>query len=824
MLFSNYFKAAWRSVVNHRWYSTINIAGLAVGTAVALLIGLWIWDEWSFDRWHTRYGQLAQVMDVQTIKGEATTDEAIAVPLAGALRSQYGRYFKRLALVFPNFTHTVATGDKKIPASGIWAEPDLPEMLTLRMAAGRRDALQDPGSVLIAQSLARALFGKEDPINKIIRLDNMSEVKVAGVYEDLPLNTTFYGTLLILPWNKMLTVLTWMKNYQTDWNTRYWKLFVEMNEPVSVDKANASIGDIIHSLVRGNNERILLHPMHEWHLYNEFKNGQVSGGRIRLVRLFGLIGGFVLLLACINFMNLSTARSARRAKEVGIRKAIGSLRGQLIAQFLGESLLVAFGALVVALVLAQLSLPLFNRLTDKQMAIPCGTALFWVVLLGFMVLIGLVSGSYPALYLSGYRPIEVLKGSFVTGRSAALPRKVLIVVQFSVSVMLIIGVLVVYRQIRYAKDRSVGYTREGLITVTMSTMDIYDVSYMALRNALLETGLVSDMAKSWAPATEAPGSDTGYDWKGKDPGFLPRMGVVGVTHDFGHTIGWRVREGRDFSRSYPTDSAAVVVNEAAARLMGFGHVVGEVGSERMGVRNAVGHADLRDAAGEMSLRNAVGEMIRFYGKPHVIIGVVKDMVMGSPYKAVQPTIFCLDYRTNNAMTVRLKAGVALREALGATERVFKRFDPGGAFQYQFVEEEYARKFVNEERIGSLALLSAILAILISCLGLFGLASFMAEQRTKEIGIRKVLGASVMQLWGLLLREFVRLVILSLLVATPLVYYAMHSWLQQYEYRAALSWWIFASAGGGMLLLTLLTVSYQSIRAALRDPVESLKAD
>ncbi|HEX9510020.1 MAG TPA: ABC transporter permease [Puia sp.] len=792
MHFKSYFKAAWRSLTSHKWYSAINIMGLATGTAVALLIGLWIWDELSFDQYHAHYGRLAQVMDVQTIQGEASTDEAIAIPLSNALRNQYGNDFRRIALVYPNFTHTVAVGDKKIPASGIWAEPDLPEMLTLKMKKGRRDALKDPTSVLITQSLAKTLFGNEDPMNKVVRLDNMATVKVAGVYEDLPQNTRFYGTKLILAWDKALTVMPWLKDYQTKWDTRYWWLFVEMNEGVPIDKVSARIKDIIKSLVKGNNEAILLHPMSQWHLYNEFKNGQVAGGRIRLVRLFGIIGAFVLLLACINFMNLSTARSARRAKEVGIRKTIGSLRRQLIGQFLSESLLVALLAFILAIGMAQLSLPFFNHLTEKQISIPYGAPMFWVLMVGFIVFTGVVSRSYPALYLSGFRPVEVLKGSFIAGRSAALPRKILIVVQFSVSVILIIGAVVVYRQIQHARDRPVGYTREGLITVTMSTMDIYGAPYNTLRNALLETGAVSDMAKSSFRATEAPGNDTGFDWKGKDPNLVPMMGVFGVTHDFGNTIGWHIQEGRDFSRSYPTDTGSVIINEAAVKLTG--------------------------------LRHPLGETIRFYGKSHIIVGVVRDMVMGSPYKPVQPTIFWLEYGSNNAMTVRLKPGIPLREALAKTEGVFKRFDPGGAFQYQFADEEYAKKFVNEERIGSLALLSAILAIFISCLGLFGLASFTAEQRTKEIGIRKVLGASVVNLWGLLLKEFVRLVILSLLIATPVVYYLMHNWLQQYEYRTALSWWIFALAGAGTLILTLLTVSYQSIKAALMDPVKSLKME
>jgi putative ABC transport system permease protein len=788
----NYFKTIWRDLTNHKVSGLVNITGLAAGMAVALLIGLWIWDELSFDRYHEHYSQLAQVMDNQTVNGEISTGGAIEIPLAAELRNRYADQFKRVALVFPNFIHTVAAGDKRISASGIWAEADLPEMLTLKMINGKRDVLKDPSSVLISQSLATALFGSADPGSAVLRLDNMVEVRVAGVYEDFPQNTSFYGTKLILPWKKALTVLPWLKDMLTKWDTRYWWLYVEMNPSADMNRAGDRIRNIVKTEVKGHNEEIFLHPMSQWHLYSEFRNGAVAGGRIRLVWLFGIIGLSVLLLACINFMNLATARSAKRAREVGIRKTLGSMRAQLVWQFLGGSLLMTFIALLLAMALVLGALPFFNRLAEKQIHIPVEQPVFWLLILGFTVFTGLVSGIYPAFYLSAFRPVTVLKGNFVTGRLASLPRKLLIVLQFTVSLMLIIGVLVIYRQLEYARGRSVGYNRDGLMNVTVSTADLYGAPYDALRNGLLAAGAVADMAKSSTHTTETPYSDADFNWAGKAPNNAVLLGVVGVTHDFGNTIGWKIKEGRDFSRDFATDTGAVILNEAAEKLAGLEH--------------------------------PVGQTIRWNGKEHRIIGVIQDMVMESPYLPVMPAVFMLDYQSaTNVLLVRIKPNTPVRAALVKIEQVFKKFDPAGAFDFRFTDEEYAKKFSNEERIGRLAMVFAVLAVFISCLGLYGLASFTAEQRTKEIGVRKVLGASVFSLWWLLLRYFIRLVIISFLIASPAIYYFMHRWLEDYPYRTEIPWWIFALSGSGILLVTLLTVSYQSVTASLTNPVDTLRA-
>jgi len=789
-MFKNYLKIAWRNLVHSKLYAAINVVGLAAGMAVALLIGLWVWDEVSFNTWHHQYHRLAQVMVNATNSGKTYTGSTVSIPMGTELQDKYAADLKYISLVSHPAAHILAVGDKQISQTGVWAQQDFPLMLTLKMRQGNADALKDPSSVLLSESVARSLFGEEDALNKLVRLDNKTDMKVAGVYADLPYNTTMRDIKVLLPWNWYINNTDWIQNARTQWDNHMCQLYVQLSDHADIDKVNAKIRNVPTPHINFSREELLLHPMEKWHLYSSFENGKVAGGRISMVWLIGIIGVFVLVLACINFMNLSTARSEKRSREVGIRKAIGSFRGQLIAQFLSESLLVAFLALVLAVLLVLLSLPFFNNLSDKAMAIPWSMPLFWVFTLAFTCFAGLVSGSYPAFYLSGFEPVKVLKGTFRAGRFAALPRKVLVVVQFTVSVSLIISTLLVYRQIQHARNRPVGYTRAGLITVDMNTPDMQG-HYNAIRHDLLETGAVADMAESNSAPTEV-WSNNLVDWEGKDPGLVVSPGTIAVSHDFGNTIGWKLKEGRDFSRSFASDTGAFILNESAVKLTGF--------------------------------KEPIGKVIRWLNQDHVIVGVVKDMVMESPYQPVRPAIFHLNPAWARLITVRIKPGISIQEGLARITPVFRKYNPGSPFVYKFTDDEYAKKFDNEERIGNLTTFFAMLAIFISCLGLFGLASFVAEQRTKEIGIRKVLGASVFNLWKLLSKDFVTLVIISCAIAIPLAAYCLHQWLQQYQYRTTLSWWVFISAAGGALVITLATVSFQAIKAAVMNPVNSLKTE
>jgi putative ABC transport system permease protein len=793
-MIKNYFTIAWRNLLKSKAYSAINIIGLATGMAVVILIGLWIWDELSFDTYHKNHNQLAQVMTTHTFNGEIGTSPGVAMPLGNELRAKYASDFKQVSMASWNFGHVLGTGDKKISAEGMWVEQGFPEMFSLKMLKGTAGGLGNPSAILLSSTVAKALFGDENPINKIVKLDNKDSYNVTGVYEDFPHNTTLNKTKILLSWSKYIVSENWLKDAMTRWGNHSFQAYVQLNDHVDFDKTTAKIknASMVHlDATKDGREELVLQPMNNWRLHSEFKNGKLADGRIQFVWLFGIIGIFVLLLACINFMNLSTARSEKRAKEVGIRKTIGSLRKQLVFQFLTESIIVAFLALVIALGMVIFILPFFNGLADKEISLPGGNILFWGFILAFTFFTGIVSGSYPAFYLSGFEPIKVLKGTFRAGRFASLPRKVLVVMQFTISIALIIGTIIVFRQIQFAKDRPVGYTREGLITVMMNTPDLF-AHYDVIRNDLLATGTVENMAESSSPSTDVWANQIGFSWEGKDPASLPLFGTIGVTQDYGKTIGWQIKEGRDFSRSFATDSSAFILNEAAFKLTG--------------------------------LKKIVGQTIIWNSKPYRVIGLIKDMVMQSPYEPIQPAIFVMDPSWASVITIRVKPTAKMSDALARIETVFKKYNPSSPFEYKFTDEEYAHKFSDEERIGNLSTFFAILAIVISCLGLFGLASFVAEQRTKEIGVRKVLGASILNLWQMLSKEFVLLIIISCFIAIPVAWYFLNQWLQRYPYRTGISWWIFIVAGFGALVITLLTVSFQAIKAAIANPVKSLRTE
>jgi putative ABC transport system permease protein len=793
-MFKNYFTIAWRNLIKSKVYSAINIVGLATGMAVAILIALWIWDEVSFNHYHKNHRDLAQVMTTQTFNGQTGTGDAVAMPLGKELRSKYGSDFKAVSMASWNFGHILGSGEKKISSDGMWVEPVFPTMFSLIMLKGSIHGLEDPLDIFLSESVAKTLFGSADPMGKTIRLDNRFDFKVSGVYEDFPRNTSLYATKILLSWDKYITTDDWLKNAATEWGNHSWQCFVQINDHVDFERTTRKIrkASMIHlNPATDGVEELVLQPMDNWRLYNEFKNGKIAGGRIQFVWLFGMIGVFVLLLACINFMNLSTARSEKRAKEVGIRKTVGSLRPQLVKQFLTESIVVAFLSLVIALVLVLILLPFFNSLSDKAIHLPGANIYFWLFILVFTLFTGIVSGSYPAFYLSGFEPIKVLKGTFRVGRYASLPRKVLVVVQFSISIALIIGTVIVYRQIQFAKDRPVGYDRNGLITIYMNTPDLYK-HYDALRNELLATGSVENVAESSSPSTQIWSNNIGFSWAGKDPNSLPLFGTVATTYDYGNTIHWQIKEGRDFSHRFLTDSSAMILNEAAVKLIG--------------------------------VKNIIGMTIKWDTTPHHVVGIIKDMIMQSPYEPVKPTIFLLNTSWANVIILRFKPSSTMKEGLAKIDPVFRKYNPAAPFEYKFTDDEYAQKFEDEKRIGNLSTFFAVLAVFISCLGLFGLASFVAEQRTKEIGVRKVLGASVFHLWQMLSRDFVTLVIISCAIAIPISWYFLHQWLLKYPYRTDISWWIFLLAAIGAMAITLITVSYQAIKAALTNPVRSLRSE
>lgn len=805
----NYLKIAFRNLITNRVYSFINIGGLAVGMAVAMLTGLWLYDELSYNRYFQRYDRIAQVMQNQIQNGEIKSSRSLPFPLIHELKTSYKSHFKHIVTSTYPEDYILTSGEKKLSKTGQFIDAEAPEMFTLQMIKGSWASLQDHQSILLSATTANALFGDADPIGRRVKLNTNMDVKVTGVYNDFPLNTEFHNTQFLASWDYFVATNAYMR--EKKWDNHAVSIYAERQPNISFEQATASIQNAELNVIRhlesmkgeaATNPQIWLNPMHNWHLYSDFKNGVASNDSVQYVWLVGLIGFFVLLLACINFMNLSTACSEKRAKEVGIRKAIGSLRSQLIGQFLSESLLVVVIAFSLAVLIVTVSLSWFNELAAKQMSMLWTNWFFWLFSLGFIMLTSLLSGSYPAFYLTSFQPVKVLKGAGLAriqlGRLASLPRKVLVVTQFTVSITLIICTIVVYRQIQFAKNRPVGYSREGLLMVPMQSSDFYGKTDL-LRRELTNTGAVTDVAESQSPITGVWSSNDGFRWKGMAMASTDKFATLDISPEYAKTIGWQFVAGRNFSKEFASDSSGFVINETAAKLMGLAHPVGE------------------------TIHWKSQWMTNNVEKPYRILGVVKDMVMESPFKSVKPTVFLLAGNPN-WINIRLNPAVNTRAALPQIEAVFKKLIPTAPFEYKFADDEYATKFRSEERIGKLASFFAVLAVFISCLGLFGLASFVAEQRTKEIGIRKVLGASVAKLWAMLSTDFIVLVLIAFGIAMPTTYYFLDGWLKNYQYRTELSWWIFAASGLGALIVTLLTVSYQSIKAALVNPIKSLRSE
>ena len=790
-MFRNYLKIALRNLTKNLGYSAINIGGLAVGMAVAMLIGLWIYDELSFDKYHKNYERVGILMQNVSFEAEKSTYAYCPIPLGEELRSKYPD-FESVA-VTKNQGLILASGDKIFSKSGSAVEPDFLDIMSVKILAGNEAGLKEVNSIMLSQSLAKAFFGTGNPLNKVIKIDNKLDVRVTGIYEDFPANSSFKEITFFIPWTLAIAKDEYVRTSLQEWDENSFQVYGLLKEGANFDLVSAKIKDV--RMKRNDppayKPEFFIQPMNKWHLYADFKNGINIGGLIQFVWLFGIIGVFVLLLACINFMNLSTARSEKRAKEVGIRKAIGSFRGQLIGQFFSESFLVVFIAFILSIALAALSVPFFNEVAEKKMAILWSNPWFWTIGIVFSFITGLIAGSYPALYLSSFQPLKVLKGTFRVGRFAAVPRKVLVVMQFTVSVTLIIGTIIVFRQIQFAKNRPIGYSRNGLIEIRMNTPE-FKKHYEAFRSDLKNTGAVQEMSQSSGAITAQDGGTTDISWEGKSPEAHPLVMSNAVTHDYGKTIGWQIKEGRDFSRSFSTDTASIILNEAAVKLMG--------------------------------LKKPLDSFVRARGKSFKVVGIVKDMIKENPFSPVNPSFFICNYNFVSTINIKLAPDLSAAESLAKVEAVFKKYSPDSPFTYQFADEEYAKKFGMEERVGKLTTFFAILAVLISCLGLFGLASFVAEQRTKEIGIRKVLGASVANLWQMLSKDFVLLVIISCIISIPIAWYIMNDWLKNYKYHTEMSWWIFVATAGGALAVTLLTVSFQAIRAALLDPVKSLRSE
>ncbi|MCF2502639.1 ABC transporter permease [Dyadobacter sp. CY107] len=803
----NYAKIAFRGLARNKAYAFINITGLAIGMAVAMLISMWVWDEWSFNKNMESSDRIARVMWNSTQNGKVITSPNMPFPLAAELRNSHGQDLERVAISWSSDDYDILSGESKFRRKGRFMEPEGAYILSPKMVKGSREALRNPASVIISESAAASIFGNDSALGKLILIDNELRAEVAGVYQDFPANSEYKDLDFIAPWKLFISAKRrqWIGEAKDNWGIKTFEILVKVAPKTTINSVSERIAGLMLNRVKDNKMEaslkpsLLLHPMERWHLFGDWENGFNTGGQITYVTIFSVVGMAILLLACINFMNLSTARSEKRAREVGVRKAVGSMRSQLVFQFLYESFITVTIALLVSFVLVEAALPYFNAIADKNLQFVKGSGLLtkpvvWLLIVAFCGAVSLISGSYPAFYLSSFKPAKILKsGNVHFGNITSLPRKILVVLQFTVSVSLIIGTIVVFRQIQFGQNRSVGYERNGLINVQMPRGS---GPVEALKNDLLQSGYVTDVAQSSGPMTDVLSNASGFFWAGKPAGLQENFAVIAASHSYGNTVGWHVKEGRDFSKNAPADSMAVILNESAVKYMG--------------------------------LKDPVGKTIRwkdatFNDDLYHIVGVIDDMVMQSPFEQVKQTIYFMTYAPN-FLFLKIKPGVETATAMEKVQSVFKKHLPDAIFDFKFADQEYGLKFAVEQRVAKLVTFFAVLAILISCLGLFGLAAFTAERRTKEIGIRKVLGATIMNIWVMISKEFVYLIAASLLVATPMTYYLLSNWLAKYQYHTTLSWWIFTVSGLLAFGLTLLTVSYQAIKAATLNPVKSLKSD
>lgn len=785
----NYLKIAFRNITKHSVYSAINIAGLSIGLASSALIFLWVADELSFNKFHQNYDDLYQVYMNQTFADGISTDRPVPLPLLDAAKAKVSE-IKHLAIANWGEGSLLTHGDTKVNKNGLAVTEDFLKMFTFPVIQGTDAALADPNSIILTKSTARALFGDEDPLNKTILVDNQREVKVGAVIQDVPVQSTLKFEYL-MPFAYFEAHNEWVQNSKKSWGNHSFQMFVQLHNGASLDQANASIKNI----VKENNPKddataeLFLYPLSQLRLHSQFENGKPSGGMIEYVQLFSAIATFILIIACINFMNLATARSESRAREVGIRKSIGSRRKELIAQFLGESLLITMLAFLTAIVIIELALPLYNQLVNKRLLIDYSNPWLWFSGLVIVIITGVVSGSYPALYLSSFQPAKVLKGKVHAGKQASTPRKVLVTLQFGLSIFLIIGTLVIYQQIQHVKNRTVGYDKENLMMIWTTTE--IETNFESVRQQLMATGVVKSVAHSNSPITDIFSSNT-VEWPGMDPATRVNFSTIASDYDYTATMGIKVLAGRDFSRDFKSDTAAILINQAAADVMG--------------------------------MADPVGKQLSLWGDKRNIIGVMDNVVMDSPFQPVAPLILVFQPDWSSTVSIRLEKTTDLKESIAKVEAVMKKINPNYPFAYRFADWAFDQKFGVIDLISRLSSIFAGLAIFITCLGLFGLAAFTAEQRTKEIGIRKVMGATVTNLVALITSDFSKLVFIAFIHFAPLGWWAMNWFLGRYPYRVDIAWWVFPAAGGLALVLAVSIVGMQALRAAVANPTQSLRSE
>lgn len=787
-MLQNYLKIALRTLHKNPVFSIINVTGLMIGLVSSILIGLWVADELSWDNFHVNKERLHRVyLNGKNDEGMYTQ---MAIPLP--LWEEFKTNEPGIEYVSPTnwgWSMLLAAGEKKVHKNTYFVGEDFLKMFSFDLVQGAREnQLVDPSTLLITESTAHALFGNEDPIGKIIRVGNSFDLTVSGVLKDPPGNSSFKFSCLI-PFQVYINTDAGVKRSLTNWGNNSYNLYVQFRQDADPAAIEDRVRNVIQKRSGGEDDlEVTFLAMDRWHLFGEFENGKSATGDIVYVRIFSITAIFILVIACINFTNLATAQSQHRAKEVGIRKSIGSARKGLITQFLMETILMTAIAFALAIALVELVLPYYNSFLKRSLAINYSTPIVWTCAISIISITGVMAGSYPAFYLSSFRPVAVLKGAIAESFKGTVARKFLVTSQFFFSIVLVLATAVIYLQLKYLEDRPHGYDQRNLLMVWAGDMKKH---HQTIRKELLEQQLATAVTKSSSPITSIYSYQGDFRWSGKRDDQRNDIATISVGHNYSETTGTKIVAGRDFHEDY-NDSSSIIVNEAAVRYMG--------------------------------LKDPIGEIITNDDEKYTVVGVLEDAVMTNPNGESEPTLFFFDPRWANELLIRLPSDRNTTDVLQGIAKIYAKYNPDSPFGYRFADQEYAKKFASTAMIGKLSNLFAFLAIFISCLGLFGLAAFTAERRKKEIGIRKVLGASVSGLVALLSKEFALLVVIAFFIAAPLTLWQANEVLNNFAYRVAVPWWIAPVTGLLALLLAVLTVSAQSIKAASRNPVKSLRSE
>lgn len=784
-MIKNYIKIAWRNLVRNKGFAITNLLGLTIGITCTIFIFLWVNDELTYDKFNTKYNNIYHVMANRDFKNNIFTDPNMVFPLSKALETGYPQIKNAVMASYPQ-SQMLIYGDKKLKKQVLNVAGKYFDMFTCKFIKGNpASAISEPNDIVLTESTAKAFFGDDDPINKVFKLDSTHNLKVTAVIADMPGNSTLQFDA-INPYDMTdPQAIGAMK----EWHNSSFMVYLELTPGANVDQVGKYITSVMFQHNQDKISTYFAFPMSKWHLYSDFKDGKNVGGMIEYVRMFTIIAIIILLIACINFMNLSTAQSEKRAKEVGIRKTLGSDKKQLITQFFFESMILALMAFVFSIAFVYLLMPAFNLLVHKQLNLSLANPVFWLGALIIIAFTGIVAGSYPALYLSSFNPVKVLKGTFSAGKSAVLPRRILVVGQFVISILLISATIIIYEQIQHVKNRDLGYNKENLIQIP-STQGT-DKSYAAIKNDLLKSGLISSLTRTSSPMTAIWWKSPAPHWEGMPADANIIFSGMQTDVDLTKTMGIKLIAGRDFSGT-PIDSASMLLNKAAIEAM--------------------------------HLKNPVGQLMAYGPKKYTVIGVIDNVVMTSPYTPVDPLMIYYTRGGSSYITARLNKGVDPQKAIDLLKGIYSTYSPADIFEYQFVDQEFGKKFATEELIGSLTNIFAGLAIFICCIGLAGLASFTIEKRFREIGVRKVLGATVQQLLMLIATEFLKLVLIAFIIAVPLTWWLMFKWLENYAYHINISIWLFGGVGVVILLLTMAVVSLNTLRAATTNPVKSLRSE